>query len=72
MEARSSGGEHYLDTVGVGGSNPPVPSRFEGRNSLQGVPPVFWLAGGLAYTTVEKGSQGKRQNSGAPSAGHWA
>ena len=26
MEARSSGGEHYLDAVGVGGSNPPVPT----------------------------------------------
>ncbi len=25
-KARSSVGEHYLDTVGVGGSNPPAPT----------------------------------------------
>ncbi len=28
MKARSSGAEHYLDTVGVGGSNPPVPMEW--------------------------------------------
>lgn len=30
LEARSSGGEHYLDTVGVSGSNPlgPTDGRF--------------------------------------------
>ena len=27
-QARSSVGEHYLDTVGVGGSIPPVPTSF--------------------------------------------
>ncbi len=27
LQARSSVGEHYLDTVGVGGSIPPVPTR---------------------------------------------
>ena len=27
-QARSSGVEHYLDTVGVGGSKPPVPTIF--------------------------------------------
>gem|GEM_PF-3326931 len=26
VQARSSVGEHYLDTVGVGGSIPPVPT----------------------------------------------
>ena len=30
VEARSSVGEHYLDTVGVGGSIPPVPTRLFG------------------------------------------
>ena len=31
LQARSSGGEHYLDAVGVRGSNPRVPTRyFEG------------------------------------------
>ena len=28
MQARSSGVEHHLDMVGVGGSKPPVPTRF--------------------------------------------
>ena len=28
LQARSSGGEHYLDTVGVPGSNPGVPTRY--------------------------------------------
>ena len=38
LQARSSGGEHYLDTVGVPGSNPGVPTidfkglRFHGRS----------------------------------------
>ena len=34
LQARSSGGEHYLDTVGVRGSNPRVPTRyFQGLRS---------------------------------------
>lgn len=28
IQARSSGGEHFLDVEGVGGSNPPVPTNF--------------------------------------------
>ena len=28
VQARSSGGEHYPDTVGVKGSNPFVPTRY--------------------------------------------
>ena len=28
MQARSSVGEHYLDTVGVGGSIPPAPTKL--------------------------------------------
>jgi hypothetical protein len=28
QQARSSGGEHYLDAVGVRGSNPRVPTRY--------------------------------------------
>ena len=27
LQARSSVGEHYLDTVGVGGSIPPAPTK---------------------------------------------
>ena len=30
LQARSSVGERYLDTVEVGGSKPPVPTNFEG------------------------------------------
>ena len=33
-QARSSGGEHYLDTVGVSGSNPLEPTNLLGRRRL--------------------------------------
>ena len=31
MQARSSVGEHYLDTVGVGGSIPPAPTKHSSK-----------------------------------------
>ena len=34
-EARSSAGEHFPDTEGVGGSIPPVPTNYVVRKSLQ-------------------------------------
>ena len=33
-QARSSGGEHYLDTVGVSGSNPLEPTNLFGTKAL--------------------------------------
>ena len=43
LQARSSGGEHYLDTVGVPGSNPGVPTRyFKGLRFKTVTPSLFW------------------------------
>ena len=58
MQARSSGGEHHLDTVGVQGSNPCVPTIyvyvkgidmfmvpfFEKTGGIAEVPLVFFLS----------------------------
>jgi hypothetical protein len=42
LQARSSGGEHYLDTVGVRGSNPRVPTiDFKGLRLKTVTPALF-------------------------------
>ena len=43
LQARSSGGEHYLDTVGVRGSNPRVPTRYSKGLRFMTVAPSFFL-----------------------------
>ena len=45
LQARSSGGEHYLDTVGVRGSNPGVPTRyFKGLRFKTVTPSLFFVS----------------------------
>jgi hypothetical protein len=52
IQARSSGGEHYLDTVGVPGSNPGVPTRnFQGLR-FQTVTPALFLGPNTAHPAL--------------------
>ncbi len=44
IQARSSGGEHHLDAVGVRGSNPRVPTREEDRGYGLRPQPLFCFA----------------------------
>ena len=50
-QARSSVVEHYLDTVGVGGSIPPVPTHL--RSSIGALDFVAdWLGAGLGLAAM--------------------
>ena len=49
LQARSSGGEHYLDTVGVPGSNPGVPTRYFQGLRFKTVTPSLFLCPNVAH-----------------------
>jgi hypothetical protein len=53
MQARSSGGERYPDTVEVGGSRPPAPTINSGSHwaSMGSMPFLFHLAEDTKWLT---------------------
>src|SRR5512133_3087827 len=61
--ARSSGVEHYLDTVGVGGSRPPAPTKIGRRKAAFSVSPI-----GRSRTAEKQ----RRPGSGPAEALQWS
>ena len=59
-QARSSAVEHYLDTVGVGGSIPPVPTGLQ-RSGVAREPGAADIGFADSTTTRSYGRHGKKR-----------
>ncbi len=70
LQARSSGGEHYLDTVGVRGSNPGVPTRYFKGLRFRAVAPFLLSGYHLADHSLPTTAGSSQQTSCLPGGFH--